>query len=563
MFGDITVEVEDWLTAPATNSGSPRARLSVMKPAYDGSERIFVCDLNGPMYAFNGDARTTYLDLTVELPNFINTPRLGTGFHSFAFHPQFATNGKFYTAHTEPAGSGVADFVNPIGETPAVQSVILEWTASNPLANTFSGTRREVMRIEYARFVHNVQDIAFNPFATADHEDYGLLYICVGDGEAVAGEAPTSAHRLDSVNGTLVRIDPLGTNATNGRYGVPATNPFVNDGDAATLGEIYAWGFRNPHRIAWDPANADRLFLFDIGERNGEEINLIQAGGDYGYSSREGTFVLQPEVDPDTVLPLPANDAEFGYIYPVAWYDHDEGRAIAGGQVYRGEKVPQLQGKLVFGDIVNGRVFYVDADSLTLGAQAEIKELRLTHNGTNRTLLQRVAASRTDLRFGTDEAGELYFTTKQDAKIRKVKANNLPEVGEGAIANIATRAYAGTADETLTGGFVIRDQPRRVLIRGVGPALAGFGVTGTMADPKISVIPSGGTTAIFANDNWGDSSQATEIASAAAALGAFGLADGSADAAIIATLSPGAYTVQLTGADGGSGVALIEVYEVR
>ncbi len=562
-WGDLTVEVADWLVAPATHSGAPRARLSVMKPAYDGSGRIFVNDLNGPLHVIRDGSLSTYLDLSVELPNFVDTPRLGTGFHAFAFHPAFATNGIFYTAHTEAAGSGPADFGSPIGETVAVQSVVLEWTASDPAADTFAGTRREVLRIDYARFVHNIQDIAFNPFVEPSSPDYGLLYVCVGDGEAVNAGVPESGHRLDSPYGSLIRIDPLGTNGVNGRYGIPPDNPFTNDRDDATRAEIYAWGFRNPHRICWDSAHPERLFLMDIGEKNAEEINLIVAGADYGYSEREGTYVLKPDVATDEVWPLPADDAALGFTYPAAWYDHDEGRAIAGGLVYRGSAVPQLEGKLVFGDIVNGRILYVDADTLELGRQAEIKELELTYRGARRSLLSRVGASRADLRFGTDEAGELYFTTKQDGRIRRVLARyETDAIGTGQLVNLSTRGEVKTGDGIMVGGFVITEQSRRVLIRGIGPGLAGFGVANTLADPVIELIPNGSSTPIAANDNWADADGADEIGSLSAVVGAFALVDGSADAALVLSLDPGAYTVQLRGADGGTGVALIEVYQL-
>jgi hypothetical protein len=306
------------------------------------------------------------------------------------------------------------------------------------------------------------------------------------------------------------------------------------------------------------------MFMVDIGEKNAEEINLVVSGGDYGYSAREGTYELRPEVATDEVWPLPANDGDFDYKYPVAWYDHDEGRAIAGGMVYRGSGVPQLQGKLVFGDIVNGRIFYVDADSLALGSEAEIKELELTRDGTPRTLLSRISGSRTDLRFGWDEDGEIYFTTKQDGKIRRVVAEHVStEVGTGDLINIATRGQVETGDGIMTGGFVITGQSRRVLIRGVGPTLAGFGVFDTLEDPLIRLIPGGATDPIATNDNWGDHAEAAEISTAAAATGAFALESGSADAAMVITLDPGAYTVQLLGADGGTGVALIEVYQLE
>ena len=141
---------------------------------------------------------------------------------------------------------------------------------------------------------------------------------------------------------------------------------------------------------------------------------------------------MDVETNPEVVLPLPPDDATFGYRYPVVQYDHDEGRAIAGGMVYRGT-VAALDGKFVFGDLVNGRIFYADLDEMLAAADgdpattAQIYELNLEHDGQPATLLEVVAdalglgsVSRTDLRFGQDADGEIYVTTKQDGFVRKL-----------------------------------------------------------------------------------------------------------------------------------------------
>jgi hypothetical protein len=108
----------------------------------------------------------------------------------------------------------------------------------------------------------------------------------------------------------------------------------------------------------------------------------------------------------------------------VAQYDHDEGRAIAGGFVYRGTAVPELEGQYLFGDIVNGRVFHVPAAELRLGSLARIRELTLLRGGERVELLDLVGPSnppgRVDLRFGQDEAGEVYVLTKQDGRVRRL-----------------------------------------------------------------------------------------------------------------------------------------------
>ena len=108
----------------------------------------------------------------------------------------------------------------------------------------------------------------------------------------------------------------------------------------------------------------------------------------------------------------------------MAQYDHSEGRAITGGFVYRGTAVPQLAGQYLLGDIVNGRIFHAPVDGLHSGAQATLQELRLVRGGSPVTLRTLVGGSngRVDLRFGQDEAGEMYVLTKQDGKIRKIAA---------------------------------------------------------------------------------------------------------------------------------------------
>jgi hypothetical protein len=124
--------------------------------------------------------------------------------------------------------------------------------------------------------------------------------------------------------------------------------------------------------------------------------------------------------------------------------------------------------------------------------------------------------------------------------------------------NVSARNQVGTGDNILIFGFVISGtESKRVLIRGVGPTLATFGVPGTLADPRFEVFRSGGTVAVATNDNWD-----AALTSTFTAVGAFQLTAGSRDAALVTTLEPGAYTVQVSGVNNGTGEALVEIYEV-
>ncbi len=127
------------------------------------------------------------------------------------------------------------------------------------------------------------------------------------------------------------------------------------------------------------------------------------------------------------------------------------------------------------------------------------------------------------------------------------------------LANVATRASAGTGAESLIPGFVIAGGPKTVLVRAAGPALAAFGLSGVLADPRLELFD--GATVIATNDDWSSATNAGAVSAAAAGVGAFPFAVGARDAALLATLAPGAYTVRASGAEAGTGVALVEVYD--
>jgi sugar lactone lactonase YvrE len=130
------------------------------------------------------------------------------------------------------------------------------------------------------------------------------------------------------------------------------------------------------------------------------------------------------------------------------------------------------------------------------------------------------------------------------------------------LVNISTRAFVGTGANILIPGFVINGSgTETLLIRAAGPSLAGFGVANTLARPVLTVFDSNGDV-VASNTGWGSSTNPAQIASVAASVGAFAFTSGSADSAVIVTLPAGAYTVQVSGVNGGTGVALAEVYEV-
>lgn len=435
---DLGLTVEEFASFPKSEPTpapvDPRlmrwARINYIGEVPDGSRRMYVPDLNGTMYLVENGRPQAYLDVGATFaPAFFSGRGLGQGFGIVAFDPGFQRNGKFYTVHTELASATAkTPDLTPQPNT-IYHGVIDEWTADDPSANTFHGTHREVLRLGFAGQIHGIQEIGFDPNARRGDKDYGLLYIAAGDGGQGQAAGNTDPQNLAIPQGKILRIDPHGTNSANGRYGIPAANPFV--GEPGHLGEIYAYGMRDPHRFSWDTGGRHRLFLGHIGEHAIEGVWDVRAGDNLGWPNREGPFVFD-KTDRCALYPLPADDAKYHYDYPVAAYDHDPppgwtcdadvGRAISGGYVYRGHKLPELYGKYVFGDLVDGSVYYTNEREMRRGApRAPIHQLMVfDRTGKRVTMRQLAGDKRVDLRFGRDSKGELFLISKANGRIWKV-----------------------------------------------------------------------------------------------------------------------------------------------
>jgi mono/diheme cytochrome c family protein len=412
----LRLTLDYFTTAPATAQANPLARINKTLTLPGKKDRLFMVDLRGKLYEMNGKELHVFMDFAKEVPPFIPAPGLGTGLGSFAFHPDFYTNGLFYTTHTEKGKAATPDFGYADSIKVTLQWVLREWKVENPEAPAFVGKGRELFRVNMVSPIHGVQDITFNPLAKKGSPEYGLLYIGVGDGGATENGYYFLCNDRTHVWSSVLRIDPRGTNSKNGRYGIPSDNPFVKE--AGAVGEVYCRGFRNPNRIVWSPDG--KMLITDIGQTQIEELNIGKPGADYGWPEREGTFTLNPRGKMSMIYHLPQNEASSRYTYPVAQYDHDEGKAISGGFVYTASAFPQLRGKYVFADVVNGRLFCVDNDQLALGKQTDIQELELQFEGKLTTLQTLSGSAKSDARLGEGLNGELFIFTKSDGKIYHV-----------------------------------------------------------------------------------------------------------------------------------------------
>ncbi|TDB65283.1 PQQ-dependent sugar dehydrogenase [Arundinibacter roseus] len=414
---NLKIELEDFVTFPATSPTPPKTRIATMRSHPSANGSLFVSDQRGIIYRINQQQIHTFLDIRPLLENYTNVPGLGTGLGSFAFHPDFLENGLMYITHTEKFAGKPADYEFPDSIKVALQWVLSEWKMNSIQDTVFQGERRELLRINVPGSVHGTQDIGFTPNIPKNDPDYGMLYIGTGDGGSTIGKHPELTHTLRSLLGTIIRIDPRGNNSRNGNYGIPADNPFVNNSEPGVYKEIWAYGFRNPHRLAWHQHKGERILLSaEVGEVNVEEINHIVKGGDYGWNQREGSFGISTK---NLKQIFPVEDApNEHFIKPFAQYDHIDGNAVSGGYVYEGA-LKELQDLYIFGDIVRGRLFYLSLENgLT---DPVIRELFITQNGQLTDLVKMTNTKRVDLRIVYDEKKkEMFIMTKSDGKLRRI-----------------------------------------------------------------------------------------------------------------------------------------------
>ncbi|GAB4019464.1 hypothetical protein GCM10028808_57310 [Spirosoma migulaei] len=223
-MADMSLNLEKIIQFPATNTVLPRTRINKMG-VHPVTKESLVADSQGKIYMLNAaNQPEVFFDVTAHFPRFTNVPGHATGLGSFAFHPDFAQNGLFYTTHTEPNNQVKADFAYADSIPVKLQWIINEWVIDNRTARIVTGKPREVVRINVVSQIHGMQEITFNPYAKSGDDDYGLMYVCVGDGGAVEQGYPFIPKQSNHVWGKVLRIDPAGRNSKNGQYGIPTSN---------------------------------------------------------------------------------------------------------------------------------------------------------------------------------------------------------------------------------------------------------------------------------------------------------------------------------------------------
>ncbi len=482
---NLEVHLQPYATLPDASTGSA-PRLNAM--ATTGGRLFVVEELDARIYELvpTDDGARAELFFDVEAAVLRSTGRgidhtntFHGGLRSVAFHPDFASNGLFYTSAMEqrPADPGSSTYLSDVDEPIVADSVLVEWQVDPATGRPIATSYREVFRVGMPVYDHPIKQILFNPFSVPGDADHGLLYVAHGDGSVTSAIAG-GGQRNDAL-GKILRIDPRSSGARS--YTVPADNPFI--GDPTMLDEVYSLGHRNPHHLSFGRHNGDTLLIAaEAGRDNAEEINLVEAGGDYGWPQREGTFVHLPNGGIVTgVTPLPVDDARFGFTYPAAQYGHEGPlgssfvrQAVAGGfPVSNGSP---LSGQYLFSDFAVSGTLYHSAIARLTSAQTTGDPARLTqapigvvevlfdHDRNPATpALPRAdladvfddspnyETTRADVRFGQGPGGELYITSKRNNTVYLV-TSSLPGGPGGFGGSRSTFVCSVTA---VGGGFEV------------------------------------------------------------------------------------------------------------
>ncbi|HEX2640262.1 MAG TPA: PQQ-dependent sugar dehydrogenase [Pyrinomonadaceae bacterium] len=353
----------------------------LLRSAKDGSRRLFIVQQGGIIRVLQPgtNAPTDFINLTTKVLSGGERGLLG-----LTFHPQFATNGKFYVDYTR-SGDGA--------------TIIAEYktTTGNGGSNTGDiNSERILLTIPQPFSNHNGGMVEFGPD--------GYLYIGMGDGGS-ANDPGARAQNTAQLLGKMLRIDVNIPQGSTEQYLIPPTNPFTGAGtvkcpagstsNGSTCQEIYTVGMRNPWRWSFDRGGTNQLWIADVGQGAIEEVDIGTSGANYGWRVYEGTQCTNN--DPTLCNPT-------GFTFPIFQYSHTAGRcSITGGYVYRGGQNNLPNGAYVYADYCTGEIWRWD--------------------GAQQILLQ--DTPRSIISFGEDEDGEVYvcYSNGQIDKITRARAS--------------------------------------------------------------------------------------------------------------------------------------------
>lgn len=381
----------------------------VLQPAPEAAGAFFVADQIGTIRVIGTDGQLApepFLDLRDRLVP-LNASYDERGLLGMALHPEYASNGRFFVYYSAPLREGAPEGYNHT-------SHVSEFRVSEADPRVAdAASERVVLAVDEPQTNHNGGQLVFGPD--------GYLYIALGDGGAandvglghvedwyMTNAGGNGQNRDENLLGKLLRIDV----DAGEPYAVPEDNPFAGSSQP----EIWAYGLRNPFRMSFDAGGTRQLFVADVGQDLWEEVNIVTAGGNYGWNVKEGTHCFSAENPGQSLADCPSQDPEgTPLVDPILEYPHSgadiAGLTVIGGYVYRGSALPGLAGRYVFGDwsasfgAPEGQLFVASPPD-SAGQPWSLAPLSVTNRSAGQ-LGEYV------LSFGEDGDGELYVLTTE------------------------------------------------------------------------------------------------------------------------------------------------------
>ena len=360
----VDTQWEGWQAVSESGEQTP-LRPIVLTHAGDGSGRFFVADQRGMIHvlANSADAKEAKLFLDIRDRVTYKDSENEEGLLGLAFPLDYETKGEFYVYYSTKSEPHV--------------SIISRFKVNKDNPNKADAASEErLMRIPQPFWNHNGGNMAVGPD--------GHLYIALGDGGR-RDDPFKNAQNTRVLLGKILRLD-INNKAKGLNYGIPSDNPFADGKDGAQP-EIYAYGFRNPWGITFDRKTGE-FWVADVGQDLWEEIDIVVKGGNYGWNLREAKHKFMEH----------GSEARPDLIEPIFEYDHNVGKSITGGFVYRGKNMPALDGKYLYADYVSGKVW-----ALAYNKSGATTNLQIQPPAASPTLAV--------IAFGEDEAGEMFLST--------------------------------------------------------------------------------------------------------------------------------------------------------
>jgi quinoprotein glucose dehydrogenase len=328
----------------------------------DGSDRLFVVEQPGRVRIIRNRSGEKESTLALDLGAKVLSRGNEEGLLGIAFHPRFAENRKVYLQYSWPKS-----------DPKQRRNILSVFTMDEAREVILPESEEKLLELAQPFENHNGGNLQFGPD--------GFLYLGLGDGGA-ANDPHGNGQKPGTWLGKFLRID-VDRRDEGKAYAVPRDNPFA-DGRGGFLPEIWSLGWRNPWGFHFDRKTGE-LWSGDVGQDKWEEVNIVRKGGNYGWRVRESfhEFRIEPGAGP--------------FVDPLLEHRHGEANSITGGCVYRGKKMPELDGVYLYGDFVTGNVWGYRRG-------ADPKKLFEFRD-------KQIAA------FGEDRDGEVYFSTFTGGRI--------------------------------------------------------------------------------------------------------------------------------------------------